>query len=48
MPQDDPQRRRADTTRAKESLGWQPQFTVSDGVEEMVRYYSAKMRAGEI
>jgi UDP-glucuronate decarboxylase len=48
LPQDDPQRRRADTTRAEETLGWKSRWTVADGVEEMVRYYSAKMRAGEI
>ncbi|GHJ84347.1 hypothetical protein NliqN6_0749 [Naganishia liquefaciens] len=48
LPQDDPQRRRADTARAEESLGWKSRWTVADGVEEMVRYYSAKMRAGEI
>ncbi|KAI6105395.1 hypothetical protein F5141DRAFT_124006 [Pisolithus sp. B1] len=43
MPTDDPQRRRPDTTRAKESLGWQPRWTVRMGLEEMVRYYKAKM-----
>jgi len=48
MPLDDPQKRRADTTRAKETLGWQPKWGVKDGVEEMVRYYAAKMKAGEI
>ncbi|ORX38425.1 hypothetical protein BD324DRAFT_588785 [Kockovaella imperatae] len=39
IPQDDPQRRRPDTTRAKETLQWQPQWSVRQGVEEMVRYY---------
>jgi UDP-glucuronate decarboxylase len=32
MPVDDPQRRRADTTRAKETLQWQPQYNVREGV----------------
>ena len=32
MPVDDPQRRRADTTRAKEVLQWQPQWNVRQGV----------------
>lgn len=48
MPTDDPQKRRPDTTRAKESLGWQPRWTVRMGLEEMVRYYKAKMAEGGI
>jgi UDP-glucuronate decarboxylase len=48
MPTDDPQKRRPDTTRAKESLGWQPRWTVAMGLEEMVRYYKAKMAEGGI
>lgn len=48
MPTDDPQKRRPDTTRAKESLGWQPRWTVRMGLEEMVRYYKAKMAEGSI
>ena len=48
MPTDDPQRRRPDTTRAKESLGWQPRWTVEMGVEEMVRYYKAKIVEGSL
>ena len=48
IPTDDPQRRRPDTTRAKETLQWQPQWNVEQGVEEMVRYYSAKMKEGAI
>ncbi|RSH88839.1 UDP-glucuronic acid decarboxylase 1 [Saitozyma podzolica] len=48
MPVDDPQRRRADTSRAKETLGWEPKWELWQGVEEMVRYYSAKMKEGAI
>ncbi|KAG6889039.1 hypothetical protein C0995_004322 [Termitomyces sp. Mi166 len=48
MPTDDPQKRRPDTTRAKESLAWQPRWTVRMGLEEMVRYYKAKMAEGSI
>lgn len=48
IPTDDPMRRRPDTTRAKESIGWQPKFTVLAGVEEMVRYYDSKMEEGSI
>lgn len=48
MPTDDPQKRRPDTTRAKEALDWQPRWTVRMGLEEMVRYYKAKMAEGSI
>lgn len=48
MPTDDPQKRRPDTTRAKEALGWQPRWSVRMGLEEMVRYYKAKMVEGSI
>jgi UDP-glucuronate decarboxylase len=48
MPTDDPQKRRPDTTRAKETLGWQPRWNVRMGIEEMVRYYKAKMVEGSI
>ena len=48
MPTDDPQKRRPDTTRAKESLDWQPRWTVRMGLEEMVRYYKAKILEGSM
>jgi len=48
IPTDDPQKRRPDTTRAKETLKWQPRWTVRMGLEEMVRYYKAKMAEGSI
>lgn len=48
MPTDDPQMRRPDTTRAKETLDWQPRWTVRMGLEEMVRYYKAKMDEGSL
>ena len=48
IPTDDPKRRRPDTTRAKETLEWQPRWTVRMGLEEMVRYYKAKMAEGSI
>lgn len=48
IPSDDPQRRRPDNARAKEVLGWHPRWTVSMGVEEMVRYYKAQLEDGTI
>lgn len=48
LPKDDPQKRRPDTSRAKASLDWQPRWTVRMGLEEMVRYYKAKMAEGSL
>lgn len=48
IPIDDPQKRRPDTTRAKEQLQWQPRWTVEMGLEEMVRYYKAMIAEGSI
>ncbi|KAI0092556.1 UDP-xylose synthase [Irpex rosettiformis] len=48
IPTDDPQKRRPDTTRAKEVLDWQPRWTVRMGLEEMVRYYKSKMSEGSL
>ncbi|KAG1773828.1 hypothetical protein EDD22DRAFT_965111 [Suillus occidentalis] len=48
IPTDDPQKRRPDTTRAKNSLQWQPRWSVRMGLEEMVRYYKAKMSEGSM
>jgi UDP-glucuronate decarboxylase len=48
MPTDDPQRRRADTTRANQVLQWQPRWTIRMGIDEMARYYKAKIAEGGI
>ncbi|WWC63371.1 uncharacterized protein I303_105971 [Kwoniella dejecticola CBS 10117] len=48
MPIDDPQRRRADTARAKEALQWQPRWSVRQGVEEMARYYMKQIAEGKL
>ena len=48
MPTDDPQKRRPDGTRAMETLGWQPRWTVRMGLEEMVRYFKARMAEGSL
>jgi len=48
LPGDDPKQRRADTARAEKVLGWKSRWGVQEGVEEMVRYYSSKIRSGEL
>ncbi|KAI8051122.1 hypothetical protein BDF22DRAFT_744727 [Syncephalis plumigaleata] len=37
--EDDPQKRRPDIHLAAEQLGWQPRFTVQQGIEETVTYF---------
>lgn len=39
MPEDDPPRRQADTTRADAVLGWAPAWTVKEGLKETVRSF---------
>lgn len=34
---DDPPRRRPDTTRAREVLGWKPSYSIEAGIEETIR-----------
>ncbi|KAK4705795.1 UDP-glucuronate decarboxylase, partial [Phenoliferia sp. Uapishka_3] len=39
---DDPPRRRPDITRAKQVLGWQPQWTVEAGIAETIKYFAER------
>lgn len=39
LPKDDPVRRRADTTRARERLGWQPTIGLKEGLTKTVAYF---------
>ncbi|KAL1753586.1 hypothetical protein FB107DRAFT_292273 [Schizophyllum commune] len=48
LPTDDPKQRRPDNTRARQTLDWAPRWTVRMGLEEMVRYYKAKMAEGSL
>ncbi|TFK29268.1 UDP-xylose synthase [Coprinopsis marcescibilis] len=48
IPTDDPKQRRPDTTRAKQTLDWEPRWNVRMGLEEMVRYYKARMDEGSL
>jgi len=36
---DDPRKRRPDIRRAKEILGWEPRFSVKQGIQETVEYF---------
>jgi dTDP-glucose 4,6-dehydratase len=39
----DPQRRRPDITRAKEILGWNPKYSLEDGLHETIPYFKMKL-----
>ena len=41
LPEDDPSRRQPDITRAKEDLGWEPDVSLSEGLEKTVAYFRA-------
>lgn len=38
LPQDDPLRRRADITKAKELLDWEPKVGLSEGISKVIEY----------
>ncbi|KAG5460203.1 MAG: hypothetical protein BJ554DRAFT_7776 [Olpidium bornovanus] len=44
---DDPRKRRPDISRAKTFLGWQPRFSVSQGIQETVEYFRRNWRDAE-
>ena len=39
LPQDDPQRRRPDISRAKQQLGWAPKVPLRQGLERTIAYF---------
>jgi dTDP-glucose 4,6-dehydratase len=41
LPQDDPQKRRPDITKARGLLGWEPKVALADGLRETVEYFRA-------
>lgn len=42
LPQDDPQRRRPDITRAETLLGWSPKTSIQDGLKSTIAWYAAE------
>ncbi len=42
LPEDDPARRRADISLAREKLGWQPKVPLEDGLEKTVEWFKTE------
>jgi nucleoside-diphosphate-sugar epimerase len=40
LPEDDPEKRRPDISKAKKELDWAPQVTLDDGLEQTIAYFS--------
>jgi nucleoside-diphosphate-sugar epimerase len=43
LPQDDPKQRKADTTKAKELLGWEPKMDLEKGLKELIDYFRTRL-----
>ena len=44
LPQDDPQVRQPDITRARELLGWEPQVQLDEGLSKTIQYFQERLR----
>ena len=43
LPQDDPQQRRPDITRARELLGWEPEVRAEEGLRRTIAWYRSNL-----
>src|SRR5688572_27916975 len=46
LPQDDPQVRQPDITKARKVLGWEPKVALEQGLVETIAYFREKLRKG--
>jgi UDP-glucuronate decarboxylase len=47
LPQDDPQQRKPDISRAQTLLGWNPTIPLSEGLEKTVAYFKARVESSK-
>ncbi len=43
LPQDDPKRRRPDIEKAKKGLGWEPRYTLEEGLKEALPWFKERI-----
>jgi UDP-glucuronate decarboxylase len=46
LPQDDPQQRKPDITKAKEVLGWEPTIALDQGLKRTIAYFDELLKSG--
>jgi UDP-glucuronate decarboxylase len=46
LPQDDPQQRKPDITKAKEILGWEPTIALEEGLKRTIAYFDEHLKSG--
>jgi UDP-glucuronate decarboxylase len=46
LPQDDPQQRKPDITKAKEILGWEPTIALEAGLKRTIAYFDELLKSG--
>jgi dTDP-glucose 4,6-dehydratase len=44
LPEDDPQKRQPEITKAKELLGWEPQVDRAEGLKRTLEYFKEKVQ----
>jgi nucleoside-diphosphate-sugar epimerase len=44
LPEDDPQVRQPDISKAKSILGWEPKVKLEEGLQKTIEYFRIKMR----
>ncbi len=47
LPQDDPQQRRPDISKAQAELGWEPRVQLREGLVQTIAYFDTLLTAGE-
>ena len=47
LPQDDPQVRQPDITKARKILGWEPEVALEEGLARTIAYFDEKLRKGQ-
>lgn len=44
LPQDDPIKRKPDTTKAKKELNWEPKYSFNEGLDRTIAYFKEKVQ----